>query len=117
MMNPEFNAVKKIFDKVLNANVTLKSDMNDLVKEEFLDTVAQLKEAYALESSLKDTVDVSKVTKVFWKIIKSNLEILYGEDVAAHIFSYVKSKRPKYKSEESLWAAVKEMLEGYDLEF
>ena len=117
MMNPEFNAVKKIFDKVLQANVTLKSDMNDLVKEEFLDTISQLKEAYALELSLKDTIDVSKLTKVFWKIIKSNLEILYGEDITSHIFSFIKSKRSKYKTEESLWLAVKDILESEDLEF
>jgi len=110
-------AIKSMFDKILNTPLIVKESLDDVVKEEFLTLIHSLKEAYSLEKDTNKTVDISKVTKVFWGIIESNLEIIYGEEATSLIFDYVESKRPKFKTEDSLWNAVKELIEYPEMDF
>jgi hypothetical protein len=112
----EFDAIKELFNKVLNVDVTLKYDINDEIKDEFLDLIKDLKEAHSLEINLKKTIDISKITKVFWKIIESNLTIIYGEEITEIINSYIKSKKSKFKTEDDLWLHVKSLMESYEEE-
>lgn len=108
----EFKAVKDVFDKILNTDIILKDNIDDSVKDEFLELIKDLKEAHSLEINLKETIDISKITKIFWKIIESNLEIIYGEEITESILSYIKVKKSKFKSEDDLWLHVKSLMEN-----
>lgn len=104
-------AIKNIFDKILNTSITVKESLDDSIREEFLTLVQNLKEAYALENNINETINISKVTQLFWEIIESNLNLIYGEEATSNIFNYIKSKKSKFKTEDSLWDTVKDLLE------
>jgi hypothetical protein len=87
----EINEIKKLFSTIIKSKITVKENIDDFDKKQFIILLERLEEAYNVEKKIFDSngLDLYNLTDPLWDIIADFVSLYYGENACELIFWFI----------------------------
>lgn len=86
----EIKYIKKVFDTVLGANITVKDNIKATESTVFEILIQKADDSLNLEDKLGEMdIDITKITDPLWFVIENQFKLIYGEEATEIIMWYL----------------------------
>jgi hypothetical protein len=87
----EIKHIKKLFDAVLGANITVKDNIKATESTVFEILIQKADDSLNIEDKLVEVADISiaKITDPLWFVIENQFKLIYGEQATELIMWYL----------------------------
>ena len=86
----EIKYIKKLFDTVLGANITVKDNIKATESTVFEILIQKADDSLNLEDKLGEMdIDITKITDPLWFVIENQFKLIYGEEATEIIMWYL----------------------------
>ena len=86
----EIKYIKKLFDTVLGANITVKDNIKATESTVFEILIQKADDSLNLEDKLGEMdIDITKITDPLWFVIENQFKLIYGEEATVIIMWYL----------------------------
>jgi hypothetical protein len=83
--------IKKLFDTILNSNVTIKDTLDSTEETVFTTFITKMEESYIVETKVYDEsgIELTQITDPLWFVLENTFKLLYGIEATDLILWYI----------------------------